>query len=119
LAFSLRVVVAAGLAIATPLDHPKAVQSRPPEASAPTHHPMFRETALSKGLDFTHISGASNARHFPEIMGSGGLFFDFDNDGWLDIFLVDGGSLADSAVAQRARHRLYRGLGNDAFRGCD
>jgi hypothetical protein len=71
--------------------------------------------ALSKGVDFTHVSGASDDRHFPEIMGSGGLFFDFDNDGWLDVFLVDGGSFADMAVAQRARHRLFRGLGNGAF----
>jgi hypothetical protein len=45
-------------------------------------------------------------------MGSGGLFFDYDNDGWMDIFLVDGGSLADPAVAQRARHRLFHNRGN-------
>ena len=36
-------------------------------------------------------------------MGSGGLFFDYDGDGWIDVFLVDGGSLADAAVARRAR----------------
>ena len=35
-------------------------------------------------------------------MSGGGLFFDYDNDGWLDVFLVDGGSLADPAVG-RAR----------------
>ena len=33
-------------------------------------------------------------------MGSGGLFFDYDNDGWIDVFLVDGGSLADPQVAR-------------------
>ena len=48
-------------------------------------------------------------------MGSGGLFFDYDNDGWIDIFLVDGGSLADPAVARKARHRLYRNRGNGTF----
>ena len=47
-------------------------------------------------------------------MGSGGLFFDYDNDGWIDIFLVDGGSLADRR-RQRARHRLYRNRGNGTF----
>ena len=49
----------------------------------------------SAGLDFTHVSGASDQKFLPEILGSGGLFFDFDDDGWLDIFLVDGGSVAD------------------------
>jgi hypothetical protein len=75
------------------------------------HHPAFREVASARGLDFTQINGASEQKFFPEIMGSGGLLLDFDNDGWLDVFLVDGGSFADSAVAGRARHRLYRNRG--------
>ena len=33
-------------------------------------------------------------------MGSGGLFLDYDNDGWLDVFLVDGGSVADAQVGR-------------------
>src|SRR6478609_5811713 len=78
-------------------------------------HLGFRDVASQRGLDFTHINGASAERFFPEIMGSGGLFLDFDNDGWLDIFLVDGGSLASPAVAGRARHRLFRNRGNGTF----
>jgi hypothetical protein len=77
--------------------------------------PAFRDVARSAGLNFTHISGASEQRFFPEIMGSGGLFFDFDDDGWMDIFLVDGGSFADAAVARRAGHRLYRNRGTGTF----
>jgi hypothetical protein len=50
-----------------------------------------------------------------ETMGSGGLFFDFDNDGWVDIFLVDGGSLTDAAIAKRAQHRLYHNRRNGTF----
>jgi hypothetical protein len=41
--------------------------------------------------------------------------FDYDNDGWLDIFLVDGGSLADPLVAARASHRLYRNRADGTF----
>jgi hypothetical protein len=66
-------------------------------------------------LDFVHVNGASNDKFLPEIIGGGALFADFDNDGWLDVFLVDGGSLADPAVARRARHRLYRNRRNGTF----
>ncbi|MGH9241745.1 MAG: FG-GAP repeat domain-containing protein, partial [Vicinamibacterales bacterium] len=77
--------------------------------------PVFRDVARSAGLDFIHNNGASEEKFFPEIMGSGGLLLDFDNDGWLDIFFVDGGSFADPAVARRARHRLYRNRGRGSF----
>lgn len=73
--------------------------------------PAFRDVASAAGIDFVHSNGASEQRLLPEIIGSGGLLFDFDNDGWLDVFLVDGGSVADAAVASRARHRLYRNRG--------
>jgi hypothetical protein len=90
-----------------------ALHRRP--QSVPAELPMFRDVAVSAGLDFTHVSGASDQKFLPEILGSGGLFFDFDDDGWLDIFLVDGGSFADPTVAQRARHRLFRNRGNGTF----
>jgi len=77
--------------------------------------PTFRDVASQAGLDFTHINGASDEKFFPEIIGSGGLFLDFDNDGWLDVFLVDGGSYADRAVAARARHRLFRNRHDGTF----
>lgn len=77
--------------------------------------PAFRDVARAVGLDFVHVNGASAQRFLPEIIGPGGLFFDFDNDGWLDVFLVDGGSVDDATVARRARHRLYRNRGGGIF----
>jgi hypothetical protein len=85
---------------------------RPVAQPAP---PAFVNVATSAGIDFHHTNGASPARHLPEIMSGGGLFFDFDSDGWQDMFLVDGGSLVDAAVARRARHRLFRNRGNGTF----
>ena len=75
----------------------------------------FRDIAPAAGLVFRHVNGASPAKHFAETMGSGGLFFDYDGDGWIDIFLVDGGSQADPAIGRTARHRLFRNRQNGSF----
>jgi hypothetical protein len=77
--------------------------------------PQFVEVTRQAGLTFQHTNGASVEKHLVETMGSGGLFFDYDNDGWIDVFLVDGGSHADPKVDARARHRLYRNRGNGTF----
>jgi hypothetical protein len=90
-----------------------AADQRSPSASLTL--PRFTDAAAASGLNFTHVSGASERKHLPEILGSGGLFFDFDDDGWVDIFLVDGGSIADPALGSRARHRLFRNRGNGTF----
>jgi enediyne biosynthesis protein E4 len=76
---------------------------------------QFQNVPTAAGIDFTHVSGASATRHLYEIMSGGGIFLDYDNDGWQDALLVDGGSLVDKTVAQRARHRLFRNRGNGAF----
>jgi enediyne biosynthesis protein E4 len=77
--------------------------------------PQFTNVALTAGVDFRHVNGSTPDRHLLEIMGSGGLFFDYDEDGWVDIFLVDGGSLVDAKVDATARNRLYRNRGNGTF----
>jgi hypothetical protein len=76
---------------------------------------QFTDVTREAGIAFRHVNGASPDKHLVETMGSGGLFADVDNDGWLDIFLVDGGSLADPTIARRARHRLYRNRGDATF----
>jgi len=77
--------------------------------------PQFTNIAAQAGVDFTHVNGASGDRHLYEIMSGGGLFFDYNGDGWPDILLVDGGSLIDQSVNARARHRLFRNRGNGSF----
>ena len=47
-------------------------------------------SAQSK-ITWVHDNGRSELRHLPETCGGGGLFFDFDNDGWMDIYLVNSG----------------------------
>jgi enediyne biosynthesis protein E4 len=108
-AFPIGVVVALCLAVS---GLPAARQQPAPTASAEV---VFRDIAAAAGVGVTHVNGASPDKYFAEIMGSGGLFFDFDDDGWIDIFLVDGGSVADPKVAATARHRLYRNRRNQTF----
>jgi enediyne biosynthesis protein E4 len=75
----------------------------------------FSNIAVQAGINFKHENGATPQKYMPETMGAGGLIFDYDSDGWPDIFLVNGGSFADPKVAAAARHRLYRNNGNGKF----
>lgn len=56
----------------------------------------FTEVTNSAGIRFTHANGATGAFHLPETLGAGGAFLDYDNDGNLDLYLVN--SAAPSAL---------------------
>ena len=106
------VVVFVGVALAGRTPDARAPQSEPSVPAAIT----FQNITQAAGLTFTHTNGASPEKYLVETMGSGALFVDVDDDGWIDLLLIDGGSYADAAVAAKARHRLFRNLGNGSFR---
>jgi hypothetical protein len=85
------------------------------DTRAASQSASFTDVTRAAGIEFRPVNGASSQKHIVETMGSGALFFDFDDDGWLDIFLVDGGSITDAAVAASAQHRLLRNLGDGRF----
>ena len=58
-----------------------------------TAEEIFSDRTKEAGIDFVHFNGASGFHYYPETMGSGVALFDYDNDGDLDIFLVQGTQL--------------------------
>jgi hypothetical protein len=68
---------------------------------ATTHEPRFHDAAAETDLMFEHQNGAQGKFHLPEIMGSGVALFDYDLDGDLDIYFVQGAPSAGG-------NRLYR-----------
>ena len=71
--------------------------------------PIFRDVAEQAGLKFQHHNGMTGKFYLPEVTGSGGALFDFDNDGDLDGFLVQGNVLDPNTKAiGSARGKLFR-----------
>ncbi|MGB2663356.1 MAG: CRTAC1 family protein [Candidatus Acidiferrum sp.] len=50
----------------------------------------FRDVTEQAGIHFVHNNGAYGKKYLPETMGPGVAFIDYDNDGWPDIFIVNG-----------------------------
>jgi enediyne biosynthesis protein E4 len=78
----------------------------------------FVDRATQSGLDFVHVNGMSGRFYLPEIMAPGVALFDCDNDGDLDVFLVQSGRLGSDA-ATRSASKLFRNdltIGGDGSR---
>ena len=95
-------------------------ETRPAEAPAVE---WFVERAAMVGLDFVHFNGMSGETYYPEIMAPGVGVFDYDNDGDLDVYVVQGQMLGSKRLDEATyppkaplKDRLYR---NDLTVGAD
>src|SRR5918995_1028054 len=87
------------------------------EPEKPTARPsssIFKEVAEQVGLKFQHYNGMTGKFYLPEITGSGAALFDFDNDGDLDVFLVQGNVLEPNT---KAAGTLFPWRGSESPRG--
>ena len=81
-----------------------------------TNQISFTEVTKYAGLaDFRHITGAAGDKWFPESMGSGGGFIDYNGDSWPDILLVSGGVWPEKNKTVIPALKLYRNNQDGTF----
>ncbi len=83
-----------------------------PAAEVPVR---FNDVTAAAGIRFEHNNGAFGDKYLPETMGSGCAFFDYNNDGWADILLVQGTDWPARKGKRRTTMRLYRNDGDKTF----
>jgi hypothetical protein len=96
-----------------PDETPKPNEEQVTSASKPTTL-WFRTAPKNTGIDFRHHSGHENEYLFPEIMSGGVACIDYNNDGWWDLYFIQGGKLKNQAD-QTETNRLFRNQGDGTF----
>ena len=85
-------------------------------AATPGYFPRFVDVAKEAGLTSrTVLLGHESKDFLLSTTGGGIALFDYDNDGWLDIFVVNGWGLKDFPKGEEPTNRLYRNNHNGTF----
>jgi hypothetical protein len=74
---------------------------------------VFTDVTVAAGITFTHNSGRAGRKLLPETLGSGAAFLDADDDGWLDVLLIN--SRDWTPRGRRSLSTLYRNNGHGGF----
>jgi len=91
-----------------------AIAFRPGSPDLPIPH--FIDVTAASGITFRHLNGdAFQKRYIFEAKGGGVGAFDFDNDGWMDILLVQGSTLEKFKQGKNPGPTLYHNRGNGTF----
>jgi hypothetical protein len=78
--------------------------------------PAFEEIPPSvSGIRWKHDAGKSPTKYLPESTGPGCAFLDYDNDGWMDIYLVNSGQCSFFTPQKPLRNALYRNNRDGTF----
>ncbi len=92
---------------------PNVITPLSPSPATPRDVPMFRDVAAAAGLTFTYDNDFTPERRLVESTGGGLGLLDYDGDGWLDVYVVQGGRLP--AVPGEAGDRLFRNRRDGTF----
>jgi len=80
----------------------------------------FEEVAVPMGLEFSHLRAVESSYRLPEIMSGGACWLDYDGDGDLDLYLVQGGALEPTERGEEPAgspgNELFRNDGRGGFR---
>jgi hypothetical protein len=110
--FSVMTVVAL---LASGLLQPRAELSRRPSPATATPVTFVEVPPSDSKITWVHDNGRSEMRHLPETCGGGGLFFDYDNDGFMDIYLVNSGPSDFYTPKTPSKNALYHNNGDGTF----
>ena len=83
--------------------------------SAPHTFPFEEVPPESSGIQWVHTAGKSPEKYLPETSGAGCAFLDYDNDGWMDIYLVNSGKCDFYNPPHPLRNALYRNNRDGTF----
>src|SRR6058998_591556 len=103
-----------GQGVAVPKRPPR--QAPAPKLDIPLPKVHFEDVASKAGLAARHVTGQEREkRYILETVGSGVALFDYNNDGWLDIFLVNGTTFEGFPKGQEPTNHLYRNNKDGTF----
>ena len=93
-----------------------AARSVPPPDTADSCGPIqLVDITQAAGIDFKHYNGFSGEYYYVETFGAGAAFLDVDDDGWLDLYLVNGAPLSGERPDPIPTNRLYHNTGAGGF----
>jgi hypothetical protein len=84
-------------------------------ASDQSAFPFSEVPPSASGITWTHTAGSSAEKYLPESTGAGCAFFDYDNDGWMDIYLVNSGACDFFTPPHPLRNALYHNNRDGTF----